>query len=127
MNKQRYIIKTPEIRKRAAQAVMAIRGDDNMEVLIQPHKDDKTAEQRGFLHLLCKALADETGYSMIDIKELVKMEVLGSHEVTVGGVTKIVTESSEKQNRENYSALIEGVYRIAANAGVILPTAQWRE
>lgn len=127
MNNQRYIIINKDIRRRAAQAVMAIRGDDKLEVIIRPHVNDKTAEQRAWFHVLCGLFGEATGYTREEIKELVKAEILGTTVITVAGREREVTASSEKQNRAQYSELIEGCYRLAAEAGVVLPNPRWKE
>ena len=108
---KRFIIKTPEIKKNCLAAVMEIMGDQNMEVIIQEHEEDHTTEQRNFFQM----------------KELIKQDVLGTVVVEFAGRTKEVTESSEAQVKKRYSELIEGAYRIAAEAGVVLPNPQYRE
>lgn len=127
MQKQHYIINSKAVRKRAADAVMQIKGDDDMEVIIRKREHSKTAEQRSFFHFLCKALGDETGYTLGEIKEMVKMEILGTKIVEIAGRHREVVESSEAQNKLMYSALIEGVYKLGAEAGVQLPNARWDE
>ena len=122
---RRFIIKTPEIRSRAAAEVMAIRGEDNLEVVIQEHKDDQTAEQRGFFHVLIKILADELGSSPDATKIDIKRETFGSRKEMVRGVEVEVIESSAKAKRGDYSELIETTYRISAEYGIVLPNARW--
>jgi len=127
MNNLHFIINSQAVRTRAASAVMAIRGDDDMEVIIRKREYDKTKEQRGWFHALCKIFGEETGYTQGEIKELVKAEVLGTTIITIAGREREVTASSEKQNRESYSELIEGCYRLAAEAGIQLPNPRWQE
>ena len=122
---RRFIIKTAEIRSRAAAEVMAIRGEDNMEVIIQPHEENQTAEQRGFWHVLIKILADELGNSPDATKIDIKRETFGSRKDVVRGVEVEVIESSAKAKRGDYSELIETTYRIAAEYGIVLPNARW--
>ena len=95
--------------------------DKPIQVTLSLYKEDKTGEQRGLFHTLCKLLGDELGYTLHEIKELVKAEMLPSKMVTVAGITKEITESSEKLKRDGYSELIEATYRLAAEAGVVLP------
>lgn len=106
---------------------MDIMGNDNLEVIIQEHKEDKTAEQRGWWHVLLKIMSDETGYRPQDVKELVKKKLLGTKVIKIGSIEKEVTESSESQGKEDYSALIEGTYQLAAEAGIQLPNPRYRE
>lgn len=90
-------------------------------VMIGDYAKDKTAEQRSWFHALCKILGDETGYTLDEVKELVKKDILSTKIVKIGGISKEVTKSSEKAKRDEYSELIDGIYRIGAEAGVVLP------
>ena len=124
---KKYIIKTPEIKKNCLAAIMEIMGDQNMEVIIQEHTDDKTREQESFFHVLCRELSRDTGYTEGEIKELIKQEILGTTVVKFAGRAREVTSSSAKASRPQYSELIEGAYKIGAEAGVILPPPLYRE
>lgn len=123
---KRFIIKTAEIRARASAAVMAIRGEENMEVIIQPHKDDQTGEQRRFFHVLCRLLADELGESPDAIKQIIKAECWGVETVTVGELTVDVIKPSSSAKKDEYSELIETAYRVGAWSGIVLPNPYWK-
>lgn len=123
---RKFIIKTQQIKQNALDAVMSIMQGDNMEVIIKPHKEDKTGEQRAWLHILFGLISEETGYTKVEVKELVKKQLLGTKIVTIGKVTKEVTASSESESRKGYSELIEGTYRLAAEAGIQLPSPKYR-
>ena len=69
---RKFIINSRKVRTNAVNAVKTITGEENLEVIIQEHKENKTQEQRNFFHLLCKILGDEIGYSQSEIKEVVK-------------------------------------------------------
>ena len=121
----RFIINSKQVKRNCLDAVMEIRGDDQMEVVIQKHKQRKTDEQRSFWHVLLSILGEETGYTLGEVKYLVKAAVIGSETVSVGNMTVEVVPSSEKQDRERYSELIEATYQIAAEAGIELPPARF--
>ena len=91
------------------------------QIKITDYKVDKTGEQRKSFHLLCQLFGNETGYTLNEIKELVKGELLDTTVVTIAGREREVTRSTESLKRDEYSALIEATYRLAAEAGVILP------
>ena len=122
---KRYIINSKEVKRNCLDAVMQIKGEEQLEVVIKKHVKNKTQQQRGWFHALCGILANETGYQMGEIKELVKQHILGTTTVAVGTKVFEVTASSEKQNREMYSRLIEGVYQLGAEAGIELPPARF--
>ena len=124
---KRFIIKNKEIRANAVKAVLDIRGEPTMEVIIREYKEDHTRDQENFFHLLCRLLSVETGYHEGEIKELVKKNVLGTKIITVGSAIKEVTESSADKDKAGYSELITGIYRIAGEGGFILPPPQYRD
>jgi hypothetical protein len=114
-NKRRFIINSKQVRSKAAAEVAAIKGDDCMEVIIQPHVDDQTASQRGFFHVLVKILADELGYSPNEMKQAIKVQAWGSEMVEVCEMTVEVVKSSAGAKKDEYSELIEVTYRLAAD------------
>lgn len=124
---RKFVINSKDVRTNAAKAVMEIRGEDKMEVLIRKHKSDKSAEQRNFWHFLLKIISDETGYTQEEVKELVKKKLLGTKVVKIGNTEKEVTESTESQDKIGYSELIDGTYVLAAEAGIVLPNPRYRE
>lgn len=124
---RKFIITSAQIRANAVRAVMEIRGEDNAEVIIQPHKKSKSAEQRGWFHVLCKILGEETGYTQGEIKELIKREIMGTTLIELAGRNVEVVASSESLDKVGYSELIDGTYVLAAEAGIVLPNPRYRE
>lgn len=123
---RKFVIKSAEIRSRAAAEVMAIRGEDNLEVIIQEHKDDQTTNQRGFFHVLNKIMADELGYAPDAMKQCIKAECWGVETVTVGELTVDVIKSSASAKKDEYAQLIEVAYRLSAEFGIVLPNPRWQ-
>lgn len=117
------VVRTRELRDRALKLVADIRPDADrpMEVIIRPYKADKTAEQRGWFHKLCEFAGEAYSVPAWKVKEAVKEELFGKEVVRIGGKTREVTRSSESLNRKEYSDLIETLYRMAAEDGIILP------
>ena len=121
----KYLIINAQVRSNACKAVMAITGDQKLQVIIEPIKEDKTAEQRGYFHVLCGILSEETGYTAGEIKELVKIRLYGTETVEVMGRTFERLKSSEKLGKKRYSALIEQILIIAGEAGITLPAPRY--
>ena len=120
----KFIVRNKEIRQRAVEAVSTITSDPLQEVIIQPHVDSKTAEQRAFWHMLLGRFGDDIGMAKGDLKEIVKAKVVGWRTVSYGGIDLVVADgSSEKLNKGDYSALITETYILAGEAGVNLPPA----
>lgn len=124
---QKFILYSNKELKQVGDYLKSLSYDKPMQVIIKLYKKDKTAEQRGFWHVLLSILSEETGYTVGEVKELVKKAELGTKDVMIGNVLHTVTESSEKANRETYSRLIESTYRLAAEAGISLPNPKYIE
>ena len=113
----------PGVKGNCLLKISSLSEDGTWQVQIKKLEHSKTIEQRNFFHMLCKLMGDELGYTWGEIKELCKQECLGVRGVKVGTVYREVTKSSETATREEYSQLIETIYRLAAQAGVYLPNA----
>ena len=122
----KIIIDSKERRALAVDLVKSITHEPLMEVIIQPHIDEHSDPQRGLFHVAVREISQYTGYTEGQVKELIKREILGTKMVKIGSVEKEVTCSSEyddegkKRKKPDYSELIEGAYRIAAEAGIQL-------
>lgn len=128
MNKQTIIISSVVSKKRALEAVKACMSDKIMQITIEPYQHDKTAEQRKGWHLLINLLADELGYTPIEMKNILKVQIMGVEIVTDWTGREIEQiPSSEACKRHGYSKLIDETYRIAAELGIILPPLQYKE
>ena len=101
-------------------------GDDPLQISIEKEKKDKTEAHSNWFHKLRDIISEHTGYTKGEVKEYIKADVLGTTVVTVGDKTREVTKSSEKATRLEYSELIEGAYRMGAEAGVPLPNPDFR-
>ena len=132
MNEKRYVLHKDDPRKEIirANAVNYLQNanlEKSVEIIIRPHRKSLTEEQRNGFHFLCQTLGDRLGYTLSEVKELVKKEVYGTRPVTIGGRTVEVTQSSEVnedgelRDTLDYSRLLDGAYLLAAEAGEVLP------
>ena len=119
--KQKFVISTKTAKRNCIDAVMGIMQEDQMEVVIQKHKKRKTDDQRAGWHYLLSVFGDELGYTLPEMKAVVKKAVTGSEMVAVERVEVEVVPRREKADRELYSQYIETTYRLAAEIGVVLP------
>lgn len=122
---RRWHIINEHTRSNAARAVMEIMGADDADVVIEPHRDDQTASQRGFFHVLAGILAKGEGVSPDAMKMDIKRECFGSEIVTVRGHEFEVIKSTTKAKKDEYSDLIETAYRIGAFLGHVLPNPRY--
>lgn len=118
---QLWPINTKENKRLALNALTAVMGSEGKEVIIRKRLENKTTDQRNWFHTICKLFGDECGYTQGEVKELVKREILGTSLIEIAGRRFEVVKESEGEDRPGYAELIEGAYRIAAEAGVVLP------
>jgi hypothetical protein len=127
MNNHPIVINSKQAKKRALDAVQACMSDTIMQVSIEPYKDNKTAAQRKWWHTMLGMLGKELGYTLPEIKDIIKVEVIGMQHVEWKGLIVDRIPSSEDEKRAGYSHLIEETYRIAAEQGCVLPDPHYKE
>lgn len=112
----------PTVRVNAIEHIRNLDPSKAWDIEIKEHRKPKSVSQRGWFHALCEMLGNELGIPAGQVKELAKAQILGWRVVTLGGISFPVADgSSEKLSRMEYSDLIDALYRLAAEAGVILP------
>ena len=102
-------------------AVFTVDEADDIEVEIRPARKEKTQAQRRTWHALLTDFGKELGYTLPQMKDVVKHEILGSEWVTMpNGKRYEVLPSSEAEDRYSYAELIDHTLRIAAENGILL-------
>lgn len=119
--RRRFVLRNDEIRDRVHVAVDELPVDGRFSVTIEPFREDKTAEQRGYFHVLLSFLSKETGYKVEELKQLCKKEAFGSQMIEWNGREVELVVSSEKLSREQYGQLIDTCLRFGAELGIHLP------
>lgn len=90
-----------------------------LEVVVRQVRPRKTAEQRGLWHALLREMAAATGYTPGQMKEVVKREYYGPEWIRFpDGGEREITPSSEAEDREGYSRLIEFTVAFAHEHGI---------
>lgn len=123
---KKFVINSKQVKLNCLAAVKAILGGDDMEVIIQPHVDDQTHEQRQFFHVLVGILAKDLGYNPNEMKQAIKCDYYGSEMKMILGKEREIVQSTTKNNKDEYSLLIEHTYKLAAEQGCVLPNPQYK-
>ena len=82
MNK-RWIIRTPTIRHLCVEWIKSIelRPDAHLfEVVVKPYKKNRSLEQNDMFHAWCGSIAEKTGHTKMEIKDIILEQVFGSEE-----------------------------------------------
>ena len=133
MTTQRFILKNRE--NRAYQVrwslmehieSLDLEGDTPYEVIVRPYKSSRSIEQNNLLHSWIRAIAEETGHSVEEIKDYVCSEYLGSREyLGINGTPKRRLVTTSELSVEEMSALIERVTELGAQVGAQLPEIKY--
>lgn len=102
-------------------ASLLVADKDDLELSIGPRRKEKTHTQRKTWHALLTEFGKALGYTMPQMKEVVKREIMGSEWISMPGGKKYeVIPSSEAEDLFGYAELIDHTIRIAAENGVLL-------
>lgn len=89
--------------------------EEGYDVVIVPHQEKSTPEQRKLFHKLCNLIAEETGHTSKEVKDFLKDEFID--EPLQDG-----PKSTRDLNCQKYSQLIERTYAFATQElGMLLP------
>ena len=107
MQDQVFLIRSREVRARAAQAVLAITEKPLIEVIIRRHKTRRTLPQNDRWHAMINDLAAFTGQDAYEIKGYIK------------GLMGI--KHTADMDKMPFSDLIERTYALGAELGYTWP------
>ena len=130
MTTQRYVLKNRayQVRWRVMEHIesLDLDGDTPYEVIVRPYKSSRSIEQNNLLHSWIRAIAEETGHSVEEIKDYVCSEYLGSREyLGINGTPKSRLVTTSELSVEEMSALIERVTELGAQVGAQLPEIKY--
>ena len=130
MTTQRYVLKNRayQVRWRVMEHIesLDLEGDTPYEVIVRPYKSSRSIEQNNLLHSWIRAIAEETGHSVEEIKDYVCSEYLGSREyLGINGTPKSRLVTTSELSVEEMSALIERVTELGAQVGAQLPEIKY--
>ena len=85
--KRRWILRSTRIRNLAVSILSELplpdddreQGDDTiLELVLRPFKDNRSLEQNDMFHAWCGTIADKTGHSKAEIKDILVETVFGT-------------------------------------------------
>lgn len=100
--------------------VLTLEEADDLEVEIRQRRKEKTHAQRGTWHALLRDWGREVGYTLQEMKQVVKRELMGTSFIEVHGKRYEIFPSSEDEDRYGYSRLIDDTLMLAAKQGIVL-------
>ena len=93
-----------------------------LEVIVRVHKKNRSLEQNDMFHAWCGTIADKTGHSKGEVKDILLESVFGSEEyLNLQGEKRSRLRSSSDLSRSEMSELIERTTQLGIELGAEVP------
>ena len=123
MNK-RWILRSDNIRNLCVSwlSEIELREDHLIEVVVKPYKKNRSLEQNDMFHAWCGSIADKTGHSKEEIKNILIETVFGTEEyVNLQGNQRTRIRQTSSMTIGEMSELIERSTQIGIELGADVP------
>lgn len=123
MNK-RWILRNDTIRNLCVSWLSAIElSDDHLiEVVVKPYKKNRSLEQNDMFHAWCGSIADKTGHTKEEIKNILIETVFGTEEyINLQGDQRTRIRQTSSMTIGEMSELIERSTQIGIELGADVP------
>ena len=123
MNK-RWILRSKFQQDRCVEYISTLDLEDPqlLEVIVRPYKKNRSLEQNDMFHAWCGTIADKTGHSKGEVKDILLESVFGSEEyLNLQGEKRSRLRSSSDLSRSEMSELIERTTQLGIELGAEVP------
>ena len=121
--RKRWILRSHEIRNECCRQIRAIDPDEDVwEVTVQPYKKNRSLEQNDMFHAWCGSIADKTGHTKEEIKNILIETVFGTEEyLNLQGNQRTRIRQTSSMTIGEMSELIERSTQIGIELGADVP------
>jgi len=124
MNK-RWILRNDTIRSLCVSWLGSIElQPDNhlLEVVVKPYKKNRSLEQNDMFHAWCGSIADKTGHTKMEIKDIILEQVFGAEDyLNLQGQTRSKLKQTSGMTVQEMSELIERATQLGIELGADVP------
>ena len=124
MNK-RWILRTPTIRHLCVDWIKSIelRPDAQiLEVVVKPYKKNRSLEQNDMFHAWCGSIAEKTGHTKMEIKDIILEQVYGTEDyLNFKGEVRSRLKQTSGMTVQEMSELIERATQLGIELGADVP------
>ena len=123
MNK-RWVLRSEEVRDKCLKNLseVVLEKEKPMEVVLRSYKKNRSLEQNDMFHGWCGAIADSTGHTKAEIKDILVETVFGVEEyLNLNGEVRSRVRSTSDLNTNEMSDLIERTIQVGAELGASPP------
>ena len=122
--KKKWILRDHRVQDLCVDYIDSIdtRPDDLIEVIVRPYKKNRSLEQNDMFHAWCGTIADKTGHSKAEIKDILVETVFGTEEyLNLQGKKRSRLRQTSSLNKSEMSELIERSVQIGIELGADIP------
>ena len=121
--RKRWILRSFEIRNECCRQIRAINVDAAVwEVIVKPYKKNRSLEQNDMFHAWCGSIADKTGHTKEEIKNILIETVFGTEEyINLQGDQRTRIRQTSSMTLGEMSELIERSTQIGIELGADVP------
>jgi len=128
MTNKRWILRSGDIRDICVSWLQAIEinqdglASNKLEVVVKPYKKNRSLEQNDMFHAWCGTIADKTGHSKQEIKQIMVETTFGSEEfLNLKGLVRTRLKETSGMNVGEMSELLERTIQIGIELGAEVP------
>ena len=130
--KRRWILRSTRVRDLACSILGALQLQDEpndepvLELILRPFKESRSLEQNNMFHAWCGSIAEKTGHSKAEIKDILLETVFGTEEyLNLKGEKRNGLRQTSSLNKNEMSELIERSVQIGIELGADIPEVKY--
>lgn len=130
--KRRWILRSTRIRDFACGVLgeLKLQEEPNdepvLELILRPFKEGRSLEQNDMFHAWCGSIAEKTGHSKAEIKDILLETVFGTEEyLNLNGEKRTRLRQTSGLNKNEMSELIERSVQIGIELGADIPEVKY--
>jgi|TARA_R110002051_G_scaffold315537_1_gene393990 hypothetical protein len=124
MTNRRWVLREETIRELCLSWLSAIELDEDnpLEILVKPYKKNRSLEQNDMFHAWCGTIADKTGHSKQEIKQIMVESTFGAEEfLNLQGRARTRLRETSGMKVGEMSELLERTIQIGIELGAEVP------
>ena len=127
MNK-RWILRNDTIRSLCVSwlSALELRDDHVIEVVVKPYKNNRSLEQNDMFHAWCGSIAEKTGHTKMEIKDIILEQVYGTEDyLNLKGEVRSRLRQTSGMTVQEMSELIERATQLGIELGADIPEVKY--
>ena len=130
--KRRWILRNARVRDLACSILGELKLQDEpndepiLELILRPYKENRSLEQNDMFHAWCGSIAEKTGHSKAEIKDILLETTFGSEEyLNLQGKKRVKLRQTSGLTKNEMSELIERSVQIGIELGADIPEVKY--